>query len=299
MPEAKIAAEEIKKLLERIAELRKTIASAGEPGRAQLDVIEPGLRGIQQELGTDAEGKVEVGAWERMSEPLRRSLYQRLQTTAQTLERIAAGESDGQPDPNSIMFRRHASNPWIVGLTLAGILFTVVVLSAVFQHWDTATRVKPEVKTAEGNVVELAQSPTEKQVLGMIILMGALGGCLHWTSSLAMFIGNAQLLRRWIPYYLMMPFEGAALAPVIYLLFRVGVLSPQAANAGTAQLNLISLYAFAGLTGLFAKQAIEMLADVFTVIFKKIQAKDSIEDKKANQGRGQSSSGASGGGKTP
>jgi hypothetical protein len=113
----------------------------------------------------------------------------------------------------------------------------------------------------------------------MIILMGALGGCLHWTSSLAMFIGNGQLFRRWIPYYIIMPFEGAALATLIYLLIRSGVLSPDANPPGigqTADLKLPYLYAFAGLTGLFAKQAIEMLAQVFNTIFAKIQAKDPV-----------------------
>jgi hypothetical protein len=55
----------------------------------------------------------------------------------------------------------------------------------------------------------------------------------------------------------------------------VGVLAPPASSAGPAQsLNLLGLYAFSGLTGLFAKQAIEMLRDVFAVIFKRIESKD-------------------------
>jgi hypothetical protein len=39
-------------------------------------------------------------------------------------------------------------------------------------------------------------------------------------------------------------------------------------------LNLTAIYAFAGLTGVFAKQAIEKLADVFATLFAKIDAKD-------------------------
>jgi hypothetical protein len=297
MADAKIPAEEIQKLLGRIAELRKAIASAGEPGRAALGAIESGLRGIHQELGADAEGKFEVGAWDRLSEQMQASLRQRLQTAAQLLDRITAGD-DGPPDSDSIMFKAHASNSWIITLTLFGILFSVGVLVAVWAYWGTATFVMPEVRTDDGKAVKTAaQGPAEAAVLGMVILMGALGGCLHWTSSLAMFVGNGQLLRRWIPYYLIMPFEGAALAPVIYLLLRTGVLGTgsQGTSTGTAQLNLVSLYAFAGLTGLFAKQAIEMLADVFAIIFKKIQAKDAVEEKKPKTSDGQSS----GGGKAP
>lgn len=58
---------------------------------------------------------------------------------------------------------------------------------------------------------------------------------------------------------------------IVYLLLSVGVLS----NGDSAKhLNLLGLYAFAGLTGLFAKQAIEMLRDVFGVLLKRIQGKD-------------------------
>jgi hypothetical protein len=55
-------------------------------------------------------------------------------------------------------------------------------------------------------------------------------------------------------WYVLMPISGAALAPMVYLLLRVGVLS-----SGTDSMNVFGLYAFAALTGLFAEQAIEML----------------------------------------
>ena len=60
---------------------------------------------------------------------------------------------------------------------------------------------------------------------------------------------------------------------------RSAVLSPQFADGGSTQnLNLTAIYAFAGLTGLFAKQAIEKLADVFATLFAKIEAKDATKD---------------------
>jgi hypothetical protein len=98
---------------------------------------------------------------------------------------------------------------------------------------------------------------------------------------MANYVGNRQLLRSWIIYYVLIPFQGAALAPVIYLLLRVGVLNPANPPEGgaspTDSLNLIGIYAFAALTGLFSKQAIETLADVFATIFKKVNAKDSLD----------------------
>jgi hypothetical protein len=127
--------------------------------------------------------------------------------------------------------------------------------------------------------------PTEQAVLWMVILLGALGGFLHLASSMANFVGNRQLLRSWIIYYILIPFQGAALAPLIYLLLRVGVLNPANTTASgrpTESLNLIGIYAFAALTGLFSKQAIEMMADVFSTIFKKVSAKDSLEKSKSD-----------------
>jgi len=64
-----------------------------------------------------------------------------------------------------------------------------------------------------------------------------------------------------------------ALAMLVYLLLRVGVLAPPCNSAQTGgpghSLNLLGLYAFSGLTGLSAEQAIEKLRDVFGVIFKR------------------------------
>ena len=113
----------------------------------------------------------------------------------------------------------------------------------------------------------------------MVILLGALGGLIHLASSLTMFVGNRDLKQSWTTYYLLSPVQGAALAPLLYLLLKSAVLSPQLlAGSGTQNLNLTAIYAFAGLTGLFAKQAIEKLADVFATLFARIDAKDKTKD---------------------
>lgn len=139
----------------------------------------------------------------------------------------------------------------------------------------------PKPRSAPTQTVMGPDKPTEQTVLYMVILLGALGGFLHLASSMANYVGNRQLLRSWIIYYVLIPFQGAALAPVIYLLLRVGVLNPANPPEGgaspTDSLNLIGIYAFAALTGLFSKQAIETLADVFATIFKKVNAKDSLD----------------------
>jgi multidrug efflux pump subunit AcrB len=61
----------------------------------------------------------------------------------------------------------------------------------------------------------------------------------------------------------------------------VGVLGT---SANTSALNVFALYGFSVLTGLFAKNAIDMLADVFNTIFKKVQAKDGLKGDEAKGG---------------
>jgi hypothetical protein len=145
------------------------------------------------------------------------------------------------------------------------------------------------VNSPPGTDVKGLGKPTEENVLLMVILLGALGGFLHLASSMANYVGNRQLLRSWVIYYFLIPFQGAALAPIVYLLLRVGVLNPANSKPGTASpadsLNLIGIYAFAALTGLFSKQAIEMMAEVFATIFKRVNAKDSLEKSKPEIGK--------------
>jgi hypothetical protein len=267
--------QDVQQLLDRFTDLHTKVVAMGTPGQAVLDVVDPSFQSIRQQLRLDPTGQLDPLTWQELTEDARASLRQRIITMNAILERTV-DEAIGEPtDPSNIMYRSYASNFWVVGLTVLRMLLTFSVLLVVFYYWTEATRVDLQAQPPI--------QPTEQHVLRMVILMGALGGCLHWTSSLAMYIGNGAFLRRWIPYYVLMPFEGAALATVIYLLLRVGVLSPSAVSSGPGNLNLLSLYAFAGLTGLFAKQAMQMLADVFSVIFAKIRAKDSAESAQATQ----------------
>ena len=137
----------------------------------------------------------------------------------------------------------------------------------------------PGPQRESGQAARPRQPPSRQargdDVLFMVIPMGALGRFLHLTKSLSKFVGNRDLLRSWVIYYLLMPVEGSALAVAFYLLPRVGVLSPSASNAGkaTGNLNWMGIYGFSVLAGLFSKQALEMLGNVFSTVFAKVQSK--------------------------
>ena len=127
---------------------------------------------------------------------------------------------------------------------------------------------------AADKAVEVAKrhaGPTERTILIMVVLWGALGGSLHLLRSVAAFVGNRQFVRSWILHYFSLPFIGAALAGVVYLLLRVGLVSPTSATAdgsAIANLNVVAIYGFAALTGLFAKAASDKLAELFGTLFR-------------------------------
>ncbi len=131
-----------------------------------------------------------------------------------------------------------------------------------------------KTEAAQRAAVEAVQAirkagPLEQWVLAMVMLLGALGGALHFLGSLVKFLGNRQLKRSWLPYYLAMPFTGAGLALIVYMLLRVGIVSPPTgAVASVSNLNLIVIYAFSVLSGLFSKAATEKLGEVFSTVFR-------------------------------
>lgn len=138
------------------------------------------------------------------------------------------------------------------------------------------TEIEISQRKANEQAVEAIQAiekggASEQTVLSMVMLLGALGGSLHLVTSLVMYIGNGQLKRRWLPYYLSLPVAGAALAPIVYMLLRVGILTPTGTTngtSGTSNLNLVGIYAFAALTGMFAKTATDKLSEVFSTLFR-------------------------------
>ncbi|QDU65415.1 hypothetical protein [Engelhardtia mirabilis] len=111
--------------------------------------------------------------------------------------------------------------------------------------------------------------PSEALVIEMVMWMGALGGLAHLLTSFAKYVGYRRLQRSWLIYYLFLPIQGAALAVIVYLVLRVGILAPSGlSDGGSANLNLVGIYAFAGLTGLFSKVALDKLAEVFQTAFR-------------------------------
>jgi len=158
------------------------------------------------------------------------------------------------------------------GTDNAAIALAENVVSQLDQQQKVASAVEKKAWSEAGDAEQML-GPRDRTVLIAVMLFGTLGGLLHLASSLTMFVGNRDLRRSWLIYYLMAPLQGAALAPLIFLLTKSAILAPQLTQS-TQSLNLTGIYALAGLTGLFAKQAIEKLADLWATFFTRVRADD-------------------------
>lgn len=112
--------------------------------------------------------------------------------------------------------------------------------------------------------------PTERDVLITVVLLGSIGGTIRLLASLSLYVGNRQLLRHWLLYYFVLPFIGGAIAVLVFLFIRTGMLSPANVDveSGAARLNLPVIYGFAGATGMFARNAIEKFGEIVELLFR-------------------------------
>jgi hypothetical protein len=292
---------EIAKLVDEIRDLKNSLDESAVDRAEIAKRYDAALQGLL--IGG---GEFDSAAWDQLSDADRATRAATLASLKQNLLNAIAAAPVVRVEPGSFMYKKPASNAAILFLTVFALAGLLGDLWLICHNWNRATSGKTVVErpaqsaavappstsspgpaqTPSSNTTELTgpDKPTEQTVLYMVMLLGGLGGFLRLASSMANYVGNRQLVRSWIIYYVLTPFQGAALAPVVYLLLRVGVLNPANTTPGTSSptdsLNLIGIYAFAALTGLFSKQAIEMMAEVFSTIFKKVNAKDALEKSK-------------------
>lgn len=57
----------------------------------------------------------------------------------------------------------------------------------------------------------------------VVIAAGGIGACIHALRSFYWYVGHRSLRRSWLLMYMYLPFVGAALALIVYLLLRGGL----------------------------------------------------------------------------
>ncbi|MDX2154447.1 MAG: hypothetical protein SFV54_27140 [Bryobacteraceae bacterium] len=112
--------------------------------------------------------------------------------------------------------------------------------------------------------------------LALAAIAGAFGAWLASVNSFVAFIGSRSFVPSWSLFYLFRPAFGAGLAVVVYLALRLGRVPSDSPIGSPESIALYSL-----LVGLFAKESLEKLHQIFCAAF-------GIQDKSPDK-RGQAS----------
>lgn len=110
----------------------------------------------------------------------------------------------------------------------------------------------------------------EARLILIVLLTGALGSFIHAATSFVTFVGNRTLVSSWRWWYLLRPFIGGTLALIFYFIIRGGFLS---AGADATNISIFGIAGLSGLVGMFSKNAIDKLREVFETLFKSAEGK--------------------------
>lgn len=105
----------------------------------------------------------------------------------------------------------------------------------------------------------------EDRLLLIVLLAGALGALVHGLRSLSWYIGNRRAVWSWSAMYFMLPFLGAGLAAIFYLVIRGGFFSPTSTVETTSPFGFAAL---AALVGMFTEPAVIKLRKVAITVFE-------------------------------
>jgi hypothetical protein len=160
-------------------------------------------------------------------------------------------------------------NLWgIILIILYEFIITLLFGYILFAFWPT--EISATAATAQPTPVSFFMNTylisSEVRMLVLIVIIGALGAQVRCFRSLYWYIGNRELVWSWVGMYLMLPFVGAILGLVFYLVIRAGFFS---ASATIEDSNPIGFIALAGLAGMFSEQAVLKLKDVAETLLTK------------------------------
>ena len=99
--------------------------------------------------------------------------------------------------------------------------------------------------------------------IGLVLIMGALGACLHGVKSLASHCGRGDFSDKWTLWYLYRPFVGGVLALIFYLIINGGLMPKISSN----NIEFFAILGISGLVGLFSQQALNKLKIISDAIF--------------------------------
>src|SRR2546425_6166782 len=99
----------------------------------------------------------------------------------------------------------------------------------------------------------------EDRLLLIVLLAGTLGSLIHGLRSFVFYVGSRRAVWSWSTYYVALPFIGAGLAFIFYLVIRGGFFSTGATVENTSP---VGFAAVAALIGMFTEQAVQKLQKI-------------------------------------
>jgi len=114
------------------------------------------------------------------------------------------------------------------------------------------------------NLIFKCTIPFELRMILLVLLAGALGSYIHMATSFSYFIGVKKFEMTWYWWYWLRLPIGAVLALIFSMLVQGGIFVIPASGS---EANPVSVIGLAGLIGMFSRQAIEKLRDIFDTVF--------------------------------
>lgn len=147
---------------------------------------------------------------------------------------------------------------------------------------DEADNTKKNATVWQQNVtLPFAEEPIEitndVRALLIVLAAGAIGSLVHATRSFIAFAGGRQLVTSWIPWYLLRPVTGAAMALIFYLTVRYGFME---VKPGEEDFGVGAIAALAALVGLFSEQAFDKLKQVFSALLSTTEPSTATDELK-------------------
>lgn len=175
--------------------------------------------------------------------------------------------------------KQHSRNSgsWITfGLGLYFIILTVCFLLMLIRIWTISDSEKLLIDLFGFTKICIG---SELRLVFIAAFMGALGSLVHAMTSFATYIGNRQFIKSWILWFILRPFIGMPLALVFYFVIRGGFF---ALSTDAEAVSTFGIAGLAGLVGMFSKQAIDKLREVFEDFFKTTRPDERIDKLKDN-----------------
>ncbi|MDJ0867627.1 MAG: hypothetical protein QNK03_16105 [Myxococcota bacterium] len=171
-------------------------------------------------------------------------------------------ESSGQEASRAL-----ASPGEVLLLVCALLLIFLLLIYLLFAFWPHGGTGDADLRVGVSVFGHWFKTSDEVRIFMLVVLAGAIGSFIHVASSAGDYIGNRNLRRSWLYWYILRLPVGSSIALLIYLLLRGGVMNA----SGGVDLSEGPPYGIVGLSalaGMFAKKASNKLGEVFDVAFR-------------------------------